>query len=257
MKRWKKALIALGAVIATLLLAAFAMYLSAFGGRAPMTDADLQPGVHVVPMGFVSAFIIEAGPGQVALIDTGVDPEGKAILAALQARGLTRESVRAIFITHGHGDHIAAIKKFPEAQVYALETERALVAGEVTGTSPMGKLQKPNATGITLSRGLSDGEQVKVGDTTVTAFAVPGHTSGSAAYLVKGALLLGDAATVSPKGQVIGPVWMFSGDTSLGRESLRKLGVRLQGEHLEVRALGFAHCGPLMGDGAQALRGVE
>ncbi len=48
----------------------------------------LTPGVETVKEGLVSAFLLEAAPGKVALIDCGSDAKGQALLAALQRRWL-------------------------------------------------------------------------------------------------------------------------------------------------------------------------
>lgn len=257
MKRFRKLLIVIGSVLIVLGLGAVGLYCSTFAGLAPSTAEDLAPNVHVVRMGFVSAFLIDVGSNQVVLIDAGVDPEGKELLAALKSRGMGPEAVRAIFITHGHGDHLAAVKLFAGAEVFALETERALIAGQAAPASPIGRFQRAKPTGIQLSRGLSDGESVRVGTVDVRAFAVPGHTDGSAAFLVGEVLLLGDAGSLTKDGRVVGPMWPFSVDSAQGRESLRRLGKRLEDERLNVQALGFAHSGSLMGNGSGALESVR
>lgn len=257
MKRFRKLLIVFGSLLFVLVLGIVGLYCTTFAGLAPSTDADLAANVHVIRMSHVSAFLVDIGPKQVALIDAGVEPDGKAILAALQSRGMGPDAVRAIFITHGHGDHIAAVKLFPSAEVFALESERALIAGEIGSASLVGRLQRPSPTGIRLTRGLSDGDSVHVGEVGVRVFAVPGHTRGSAAYVVGETLFLGDAANLTTGGRVVGPMRPFSDDAAQGRESLRQLGKRLDGEKVKVQAMGFAHSGPLMGNGAAALQAVQ
>ena len=121
-----------------LLIAAGSVWYSAFGNNSAIVDGQqLVPGVETVKDGFVSVFVLDAGPRQVALIDAGNDASGKAILAALARRGLTAGSVAAIFLTHGHGDHTAACKLFPDAQVYALESEVALIGDAIKVTHPL------------------------------------------------------------------------------------------------------------------------
>ena len=253
MKRVRTALKILGISLAVLVLLVAGLAYDAFGGRAPMNETDLNPSVHVVRTSFSTVFVLDAGPGQVALVDAGVNPDGSEVLAALKARGMGPDAVKAIFITHGHSDHIAAVSLFRGAQVYALEPENALIAGQVAPRSPLGKMQRPKPTGIVVTHGLHDGEVVQVGQIEVRAYAVPGHTPGSAAYLAHNTLLMGDAATLSSKGAVLGPVWAFSENTSLGRQSLRKLGSRLRAENAGASAMGFAHSGPFLGDVASAL----
>jgi len=220
-----------GAVVLLLLLAVGAVWYTAFGSNSPIADGvELVPGVETVKDGFVSIFIIDVAPGKVALIDAGHDASGKAILAALGKRGLTPAAVAAIFLTHGHGDHTAACKQFPGAQVYAMEAEIPTVGDAA-------KVDHP----------LHDGDISDVGDIRVEAFATPGHTPGSAVYLARGVLFFGDSAGASKEGKVMKAVSLFSKDTAGNIASLKSLAARLKPRAAEIKILAFAHTGPLSG----------
>jgi hydroxyacylglutathione hydrolase len=227
----KRVLKWVGLVVLLLVLAAASVWYSAFGSNSPIVDGQaVAPGVETIGDGFVSAFLLDAGSGKVALVDAGKDASGKAILMALARRGLTASSVAAIFLTHGHGDHTAACKVFPDAQVYALETEVALVGDAAKVTHP-----------------LKDGEVSQVGDLHVEAFAVPGHTPGSAVYLARGVLFFGDSAGASKDGVMMKAVRLFSKDPAQNVASLKALEARLAPRASEIKALAFAHTGPLAG----------
>ena len=71
---------------------------------------------------------------------------------------------------------------------------------------------------------LDDGESFMVGNLQVTAYAVPGHTEGSAAYLVDGVLFVGDSLQIKSNQQIIGPSVIFSTDRAQGEASLKHLG---------------------------------
>ena len=220
-----------GAVVLLLLLAVGAVWYTAFGSNSPIVaGAELAPGVETVKDGFVSVFIVDVAPGKVALIDAGHDASGKAILAALGKRGLTPAAVAAIFLTHGHGDHTAACKQFPGAQVYAMEAEIPTVGDAA-------KVDHP----------LHDGDISDVGDIRVEAFATPGHTPGSAVYLARGVLFFGDSAGASKEGKVMKAVSLFSKDTAGNIASLKSLAARLKPRAAEIKILAFAHTGPLSG----------
>jgi glyoxylase-like metal-dependent hydrolase (beta-lactamase superfamily II) len=207
------------------------MWYSAFGDNSPIADGQqLGVGVETVKDGFVSVFMVDVGPGKVALIDAGKDASGKAILAALARRGLAPASVAAIFLTHGHGDHTAGCKLFPDAAVYALESDVALIGDAAKVNHP-----------------LKDGEVSDVGDVRVETFAVPGHTPGSAVYLARGVLFFGDSAGASKDGVMMKAVRLFSKDSGLNVTSLKALASRLQPRAQEIKALAFAHTGPLVG----------
>ena len=84
-----------------------------------------------------------------------------------------------------------------------------------------------------------------LGQISVRVFAIPGHTAGSAAYLVNGVLFLGDAADATSNGGLRGAPWLFSDDQAQDRASLVALPQRLSQEGADVKAIAFAHSGVL------------
>jgi glyoxylase-like metal-dependent hydrolase (beta-lactamase superfamily II) len=220
-----------GLVLLVLVAVAGSILYSAFGNNSPIVDGQqVAPGVETVKDGFVSIFLLDVGPGTVALVDAGNDKSGKAVLATLTRRGLTPQAVSAILLTHGHPDHMAACKLFPDAQVYALDAEVSLIGDAVKVTHP-----------------LKDGEAFDVGEMHVEVFAVPGHTAGSAAYLARGVLFFGDSAGASKSGQMMKAVRFFSKDSAQNVASLKALEARLRPRAAAVKELAFAHTGPLVG----------
>lgn len=241
----KKLGVALGVLVA-LLLALVLPIASAFMGLAPVTPQTALPGGVVgVADGYVQAFIIPLGDGGAALIDCGQDPSATVLKAKLQELGLT---VKAIFLTHGHGDHVGGCAAFPGAQVLAMEAERGLAEGAAAAHGPITRFAKNDAAKVAkLSRGLRDEEVVQLGAVGVQAFAIPGHTAGSAAYLAQGVLFLGDAATGQADGKLRNAPWVFTDDQATCAASLRALAKRLAASGAAVQALAFAHSGPLTG----------
>lgn len=241
----KRALQVLGGLVALFVLLFAAVAYSAFGGTSSIQDGESPtPTVRIVKDGFVSVGVVDAGGGKVILVDAGNDPMGKAIFAELSRRGASADAVVAIFLTHGHADHLAACKAFPAASVYAMKSEAALVAGTEGAHGPLTRMVGPKQTGIALTRGLDDGEVVDVLGTKVRAFAVPGHTAGSAAYLVGGVLFLGDSARMTSDGKLIGAAWAFSDDVAKNHASLAALAKRFPPEEeSSVVALAPAHTG--------------
>jgi glyoxylase-like metal-dependent hydrolase (beta-lactamase superfamily II) len=221
---------------------------SAFVGTSAIVDgAEPASGVRVVKDGFVSLGVIDLGGGKVALIDAGNDASGKAILAELARRGLGPGAVEAVLLTHGHPDHLAGCHLFPGASVHALVGDVALAEGREGAKSPIGKLMGVRPTGVKIARALADGEILALGDKRVRVFAVPGHTAGSAAYLVNGVLFLGDSAGASKDGKILAAPWVFSEDPAQNRASLKALADRLRPEAAKVVALVPAHSGVLPG----------
>ena len=247
----KRALKIILLVVLLIVLGVGGVLAATFMGRRPVTDGQTFNGVRVVADGFSGIGVITIDDRQVALVDAGNDTRGEAILAELRRRQLGPEAVSAIFITHGHADHIGAVRLFPKAQVMALETEAPVVEGRVGSRGPLPRLLPVNPTSITLSRRLKDGDVVTIGGKSIRVYAVPGHTAGSAAYVADGVLFLGDSADVASDGALIGAPWIFSDSQPENRTSLVRLEQRLVSDGVKVMAMVPAHSGA--SDGLTAL----
>lgn len=246
----KKLLLGVGALVLLGVAAVGGAFAATFSGLSPVKPVTELPGGAwgVANEGFVQAFILPAGEGRAVLVDCGADPEAKALKAKLGELKLT--PVAAV-LTHGHGDHVGGCLAFPGLEVYALETERAVVEGTASPRGPAVKFSRNDpAKSPRLKRGLVDGEVLEVGAARVQVFALAGHTAGSAAYLASGVLFLGDAASAGKDGKLLGPMWIFSDDAGQGAASLRALSKRLSASGAEVKALAPSHSGPLEGMGA-------
>jgi hydroxyacylglutathione hydrolase len=242
MKRILKIVLLVVVVVVLLIAVPIA---SALLGRRSAEDGVEVNGVRIIKDGIVTIGVIPTGENTVALIDAGNDKAGAAILAELSRRKLDKDAVTAIFITHGHQDHVAAIPLFPKAEVMSLEREVAMVEGREGGHGPVTRLFPVTPTGVKVTHPLKDGETVTLGETQVRVFAVPGHSAGSAAYVVNEVLFVGDAADVGRGGDIQGSPWIFSDSQAEDRTSLVGLNKKLADEKVAVKAIAFAHSGVL------------
>src|SRR4051812_33796499 len=117
--------------------------------RADASDLEqLKPGIYRV-RNFISDVYVARAGSDVLLFDAGLDPEGRAIDAALGAAGATRGDVSHVFLTHSHADHVAGAGLFPHARVHIGAADVAMLAqreparplrprlfGAVVGSSP-------------------------------------------------------------------------------------------------------------------------
>ena len=110
-----------------------------------------------------------------------VDPGDEAvrILAEIGQLGL---DICAIFVTHGHFDHIAAVDRLRESlevPAYASALEAQICAdADLNCSAPAGK---GNITCV-IDKHLSDNEVIDLGFVKITALLLPGHTHGQMAY---------------------------------------------------------------------------
>lgn len=197
------------------------------------------------------AYLVTLAGGRALWVDTGIEPDGAQLRQRMEAAGLEEADLVAILLTHGHGDHINGAAAFPGVPVYALATEAPLVAGEVAPERPFPS-GEPAPTGVQVTEPLEGATTLRLAETDIEVFPIPGHTDGSVAYLIRGVLYLGDAATRTGAGELEGATWIFSKDVDQSRASLRALAETLAGRD-DIHTLAFGHSGPLE-EGMPALR---
>lgn len=219
---------------------------SAFWGLAPLTPVSrLGDDVVGVTDGFVQAFIVPVGEREALLIDCTADAEAVVLKAKLAEM---KRDVSAIFVTHGHGDHVAGCKAFPQAKLHALEADRPLIEGQAAPRGPLTRWSRNDASQMhRFDQALHDGEVLRFQDVDVKVFALPGHTAGSAAFLIKGVLFLGDSVGATKEGTLREAPWMFTDDSKQCRESVQALGRQLKTDGAQVSAMAFSHSGALVG----------
>ncbi len=249
----KKILLSITAILAVLLITLFFLVIFPFLGTKKVQQEISFAGGKIVNAadGMSQVFILDGGNNNIGLVDAGNSPDGKPIINALASRGFKPADVKAIFLTHGHPDHIAAVKVFPQAKVYSLKEEIEIAEGIKNNPSPLGRITSPEPTGLKITGILNDGDIVKLGSLDVEVFSIPGHTEGGAAYLISGVLILGDAALSSSDGKIKHGVWIFSSDLEQQNRSLKMLAGKLTPRKSSIKTILFSHSGHL--DGLQPL----
>ena len=106
---------------------------------------------------------------------------GKEIYDELTRQGL---EIKAIFLTHGHFDHIMGVKALKEAcgaPVYASALEKDLLTDPYLNTSA----QYGRSCVVEPDHWLIDGETVTAAGMTLRRISTPGHTEGSCCYYIE------------------------------------------------------------------------
>jgi len=115
---------------------------------------------------------ISAGDSGI-LIDAGVS--AKRIREALACREIDLSSIRGIFVTHEHSDHIAGVRVLANQCGCPVYGSKGTLCG----------MEKSNALPDTPIFTLSAGQSAAVGDLEITAFATPHDTPESTGYFVE------------------------------------------------------------------------
>lgn len=116
-----------------------------------------------------------------------IDPadQGEQIYKRLTEKGF---EVAAIFLTHGHFDHIwgaEALRTAAGVKIYALDAEKPLLESPKLNVSQWAG----RACVLTPDELLTDGQELTVAGMTCRVIATPGHTAGSSCYYFEDAEL--------------------------------------------------------------------
>ena len=217
--------------------AAAAMLAAALAGCAP---ASLREASRALEVPGASALATTNGPNAsmiyaartsagVVVVDLGWVGADGALRDALARLGAAPRDVVAVLLTHGHRDHTGAWRAVKGATFFVGAGEAPRLRGErmPDGWIPRlaDRLRPPRLPrpGEVTVRAIDADTALVFGADTVRAFPVPGHTAGSAAFLVRGVLFVGDAASAGRGG--LRPARAgYTADRARARTSLARLG---------------------------------
>lgn len=147
-----------------------------------------------------------------AVIDPGY--EAQTILSRLAQLGLTLE---AILLTHGHFDHVGAVKELVNTtgcQVWIRE------ADYTKHRNPMNDYLYPTHDADFCEFSFcEEGEEISVGGLVFHVIETPGHTWGSVCYICEDAMFCGDTLFAGGCGRIDLP----GSDLASMRSSLQRL----------------------------------
>jgi hydroxyacylglutathione hydrolase len=132
--------------------------------------------------------VIDESSGEAIVIDPG--DEGDEILAMIDA---SRATVRAIWLTHAHLDHIGAVsalrRRFANLPVHLHPLDHPVYDAASSYADSYGiPFEQPDAA----DRELAHGDVMRVGDLSFDVIHAPGHSPGHVVFHGNGVLLGGD-----------------------------------------------------------------
>lgn len=141
-----------------------------------------------------------------------VDPADESEIIKIKATEL-KTDIKAILLTHGHFDHIGALKKVKEiykADVYAGEREKEILESSEKNLSEY--FVKPFTGKADIY--VKDGENINIAGFDIKVIETPGHTIGSVCYLVskedEQVLISGDTLFAGSHGRYDFPTGSYS-----------------------------------------------
>jgi glyoxylase-like metal-dependent hydrolase (beta-lactamase superfamily II) len=139
---------------------------------------------------FVSSYLVATGVGETdqqefIAMDTGNDPE--TLSKALEDFQISPEQIKAVFLTHAHGDHTGGLGVYTRARVYLSEEEKDYINQQTSEEVDLTPVE------VSAFKTLQAGEIMKINDTTIKVVPNPGHTPGSVSYLINNKYLFAGA----------------------------------------------------------------
>ncbi len=233
-KTLKRILIGLGIVITILVLTAvgFGLKMKSEVKKMHVIETkEVVQDVFAVKNSFVNMFLVKDSDNYIA-IDAGAD--AKAIRGELKKLSIDTAKVVAVFLTHGDGDHTAALSTFINAKIYLSREEEQMINGKTAKMMFMhNHISRKDYTLV------DDGQKVMIAKILITCISTPGHTPGSMSYLVNDKyLFVGDAFGLKD-GKVNKPNSFFSKDMPLAIKSFQKINKLPNAEYIFTAHAGF------------------
>jgi glyoxylase-like metal-dependent hydrolase (beta-lactamase superfamily II) len=217
---------------------------------------QIAPGLHSIGQkqgGHVHAYLAESDGGELTLIDTMWEGDGRNVFEAIRRLGRKPSDVKRIALTHGHRSHLGGAKALREqtrAKTYAHPAEAGIVEG--TQKAKRVPILRPIPTSLIKFRlGLALGvpkhppcpvdEPLADGDSfgPFQVVHAPGHSPGHTAFWweERRALISGDAIATWPSVDAGWPDFQL--DSAEHERSLRRMA------SLEPLVVGVGHGEPL------------
>ena len=203
----------------------------------PMKDLEYFPssgGIRRVQL-YTSHTIFPTGPKTAVMVDGGIRQRAPELGDFLPGYDIEPEDITDLFKTHAHYDHKGALHYLPQSTITHLsETDARVVNGLVYSEGPLPRMldritHKKHAAVHREKLDIIDNNYVNtIGEITIRAVSMPGHTSGSLGYLIKRGfdenqpfdLYVGDALDVKRDGSIVNAASRFSADTQKSRQSI-------------------------------------
>ena len=135
----------------------------------------------------LASYLIATPEGHI-LINSDLEANVPMIRASVESLGFKFNDIKILLISHAHYDHCAgsaAIKQLTGAKYMVMEGDVEVV--ESGGKSDFQYGSDPTSLypPAKVDRVLHDGDQVKLGDATLTARLTPGHTKGCTTWTMR------------------------------------------------------------------------
>ena len=135
----------------------------------------------------LASYLITTPEGSI-LINSSLETSVPLIRASIEKLGFRFQDVKILLISHAHFDHCAGsflVKELTGAKYMVMDRDVGEVEDGGKGDFQYGKTPDTLFKPVKVDRVLHDGDQVRLGDSVLTAHLTPGHTKGCTTWTMK------------------------------------------------------------------------
>jgi Zn-dependent hydrolases, including glyoxylases len=144
------------------------------GWNDPFPPHKVMDNLYYVGTAQLSSFLLTTDEGHI-LISSNYESSVPVIQAAVEELGFDFSDIKILISGHGHPDHVegdALVKELTGAEVVVGRLDAPYNESVTT----------PSGRKLPIDRLVDEGDTVTLGDTTLTAHLLPGHTKGCLAW---------------------------------------------------------------------------
>lgn len=150
----------------------------------PVEPFKIIGNVYYVGASDVTSYLITTPQGHI-LIDAGFEETVPQIKANVAKLGFKMEDIKILLINHAHYDHCggaAEIKKLTKARLYASPPDAKVLEDGGASDFRFGGDKDFSFAPVKVDEILKDGQEIKLGDTTLKTYFTFGHTKGATSW---------------------------------------------------------------------------
>lgn len=170
----------------------------------PAQTSEITSEVIAIKDEFSNMYLVKDGDNYIA-VDAANSAEN--VKLELDKLGIMPDQIKAILLTHTDGDHVGALKLFPDADVYLSVQEEQMLKT----TNRM--LFFKNSIFHNKYILIDDGQEFTIGKIKIEGILTPGHTPGAMCYLINHKYLFSGDALGLENGEVVGFNKVFNMNT--------------------------------------------
>lgn len=205
--------ICLVVLVVLLLIYAFPMY-----SMHPLVSGKIEGTDIIAIKNRINNLFFIPSDKEWIVIDAGSD--AKRVKQEMDRLSIDRHKVKGVFLTHTDYDHVDSITLFPNATIYMSKQEEQMIDGS-TNRQFIKKNSLPKLDAFNKIVYLSDNEVIDLYKHKVRIIGAPGHTRGSAMYVLdEKYLFTGDAFKIADEHILVHPYTM---DRKIAQQTIQSI----------------------------------